>query len=752
MNFKLLISLTVILAAVCLFAGTAAAEDMLAIKINNETDLQKIGIDSDYPLAGNYELQENIEITTETWTPVGNRTAPFTGTFNGNNHTITFTQDMTFTIENPVNRDGYGFFGNIRGAVIKDVHFIVNNVTADYPENEYVYPTAEKLQPGLGVIAGWASEKDVNIINCTVTSDSEDATISGRSYVGGLVGISSGTGGQYITNSSSTLHVKAVRDETSLYGANGMLKEGESINFFGNFTGGLVGHADYVTLMNCYSTGDVTSDAATAGGLVGFLYVGNLTNCYATGNVTADSTAGGLIGTATLNYSYGMQATPKITDSYATGNVTVNKNNAGGLIGSASFAEISGCYAVGNVAGNNNVGGLAGTMKNGTIDRSYADGNVKANTNYAGGLIGSADLSTATEHLVNDIDITDSFATGTVNSRNYAGGLVGRVNGSIGSDINISNTYAAGSVSVTKTGPGGLIGYVSNSENGSLNISESYYDANTTGQIGNERGAGLSTDEMYNASTYADWNKDIWTVKDGRYPGFSWQIYAVYNAGAGGNSVTNMPTPAEVATKGKGTDFQITTKTPVWTDREFAGWLDSINEDRYDVGATLSIPTDRNEDVTLEAVWAVYVTYSAGDAGAEAVGVPAIDAAYAGYVYDIPEEAPVWNGRIFTGWYDEVGDKTYSAGEELVTDTSMTLTAQWESGKSVGSGYGSASISEDRGTLGNSVDSISGFTENLTEMPSDENTDGAEKKSFPWFFLAVGLLAVVGSILYLRKK
>jgi len=67
------------------------------------------------------------------------------------------------------------------------------------------------------------------------------------------------------------------------------------------YIGGLVGHIDKGTVVECYATGDVGGIGLnTVGGLAGY-HKGSpwdegVTNCYATGSVRGDSRIGGLIG------------------------------------------------------------------------------------------------------------------------------------------------------------------------------------------------------------------------------------------------------------------------------------------------------------------------------------------------------------------------------------------------------------------------------------------------------------------------
>ena len=180
----------------------------------------------------------------------------------------------------------------------------------------------------------------------------------------------------------------------------------DSLSVTGNVrTGGLAGRVqNNVTIDEVDVVGDVTGFGNNTGGLVGIAAGAvTITNSTTSGTVAGLSNTGGLLGNIAPNSS----------------NVTISTSASGSA-----------------VTGANNLGGLVGFARENTIiDTSFATGDVVATTgNLVGGLVGSVDSAT----------ITNSFATGAVESANIAGGLVGDV-----LDANISFSFAANSV----TGP-----------------------------------------------------------------------------------------------------------------------------------------------------------------------------------------------------------------------------------------------------------------------------------------------------------
>jgi hypothetical protein len=153
-----------------------------------------------------------------------------------------------------------------------------------------------------------------------------------------------------------------------------------------SYVGGLVGREsgilNFVSISNCYSTGTVSGSSGSyyLGGLVGY-NGGNISNCYSTGDVSGGSSSGAIGGLVGKNWS-GI-----ISNCFSTGAVTGGDDSGsiGGLVGSNS-SSIRNCYSTGVVNGSESVGGLAG-HDSGGISSSYSTGSVNG-TYYVGGLVG----------------------------------------------------------------------------------------------------------------------------------------------------------------------------------------------------------------------------------------------------------------------------------------------------------------------------------------------------------------------------
>ena len=278
-----------------------------------------------------------------------------------------------------------------------------------------------------------AYTNDVDITNCYATGgvssinsgENTSAAIDADAFAGGLVGHNDSYCGKIvISNCSATGTVSCTSSgDDSVASAGGLIGhtygstsasvtivncysmgDVSSTNSFFSFAGGLVGRDYYGTIVNCYATGDVSASVSNtsyqaspcAGGLVGYNDEGTIATCYATGDVIActigtgydtdvHARAGGLVGYHSIG---------NITSCYATGDVSASSTSSsvsadaytGGLVGENYYGIITNCYAMGDVSANSTYSAYAGGLvgyhygyyANGTIMNSYAIGNVSS--------------------------------------------------------------------------------------------------------------------------------------------------------------------------------------------------------------------------------------------------------------------------------------------------------------------------------------------------------------------------------------
>lgn len=174
-------------------------------------------------------------------------------------------------------------------------------------------------------------------------------------------------------------------------------------------TGGLVGLNYQGIITDVYATGNVTG-FGIVGGLVGDNYKGSITNAYATSNVSGLQAVGGLAG----NLREG-----SITNAYATGKVNNTAYDmTGGLVGWLYDGTISNVYATGKVSGKDKVGGLAGYIQStgsntypASITNAYATGDVSG-TSKVGGLVGQNSAVSINNSFWNTQTQTSGTSTG----------------------------------------------------------------------------------------------------------------------------------------------------------------------------------------------------------------------------------------------------------------------------------------------------------------------------------------------------
>ena len=271
------------------------------------------------------------------WTPIGNASTNFTGNYNGLCHTI----DGLYI--NRPSTNYIGLFGYVHG----------------------------------------------NLKNLAVTN----VLITGKDYVGGLVGYSWGQ----VEYSYSSGRVTG-----------------------NNYVGGLVGESftgsyGILSLNYCHSSCDVNGESSV-GGLLGRSYVAKVNYCYSTGNVSGNGVSsylsGGIGGLIGYNYdSY-------VNNSYSTSMVS-GITNTGGFIGyNDSKFPVSNCFCRGDVtrlSGTSEyIGGFVGFDNNSAsiLQNCYSTSSIKGTSFTNKGFVG---ISSSGSYLNNfwDVDLSNqTTATG----------------------------------------------------------------------------------------------------------------------------------------------------------------------------------------------------------------------------------------------------------------------------------------------------------------------------------------------------
>ena len=259
------------------------------------------------------------EGTFKEWTPIATSASPYTGIFEGQNHTISglyFKQETSFVglfsansgkIANVGILDSYFYGQPYRGNWVGGV--CGNNTAKGAITN--CYNTG--IVRGSETVGGVCGSNYGTITNCsnkgnvgeddesvggvsgsnygTITNCNNAGIVSGKSYVGGVCGKNSNGG--TVTNCNNT---------------------GEVIGT-SQYIGGLSGDNDSSSITNCNNTGEVKATGKFVGGLSGGNYNnGTITNCYYDSTVYTGAAIGDDMGTTT-------KAEGKTTEQYKTGEV-----------------------------------------------------------------------------------------------------------------------------------------------------------------------------------------------------------------------------------------------------------------------------------------------------------------------------------------------------------------------------------------------------------------------------------------------
>ena len=265
---------------------------------------------------------------------------------------------------------------------------------------------------GLGGFAGYAL--DSTIENCT-----NSAKIN---VGGGIAGLAAGT--TSVKNCENNGEIRGGAGIALHAGGSGVtisdcVNNSKISDATGSKQAGIAG--DAYRLINCINYGDIKGNF-NIGGIAGTVAIA--TGCENYGNISAGYEAGGIAGS--------LSGSASGCKNY--GDITTIDGRAGGIAGKSQGSQIEGCLNAGTVT---------------SVDATAYD--------YAtGGIIGYGVSS-----------VNDCANLGDISGYNYVGGLIGSYElGNMTAANVISNSYNAGSVTLTSTGAvsaaycGGIAGYM----------------------------------------------------------------------------------------------------------------------------------------------------------------------------------------------------------------------------------------------------------------------------------------------------
>ena len=357
-------------------------------------------------LSYNFVLKNDIDASglvdaegNSTYNTIGGGTTAFTGTFDGDGHTIVGLQAKG------------GIFGKLgSGAVVKNINIASSVFTGNNTYDSVGAVAAENNGGKISGISGYGN------------------TVKGSGgYIGGLVG--KNYGGISNSNDQSTVIAGAGTVAGGIAGINGT-------------NAGIGGTIDNVQSNSAVTTGVLAKDqyAYNLGGIVGknelLLDKYNINNVSAhgiTGKTGNTKTSGGIVGTNE----------GRISNAYNE-SIIHGSENIGGVAGKnvtqesnskmAELNDVANAVEIIGDAGSQNVGGLVGMQNHATANQGRNTGAITGCTNV-GGMVG---FNTADSYLNNLENSPQATITGITN----VGGIAGVNEGVISADdqMNLVNS------------------------------------------------------------------------------------------------------------------------------------------------------------------------------------------------------------------------------------------------------------------------------------------------------------------------
>ncbi|MFI3200798.1 MAG: GLUG motif-containing protein [Eubacteriales bacterium] len=410
-------------------------------------------------LNAHYKLGADITLS-GTWTPIGGVSSQFAGTLDGNNRTIS---NLTLDGSNSANDQAlFGYVGT---------NGIVKNLTLS---NAKINITSSGTD-----IACIAGENKGLITNCHITTNST-LTTNGNN-VGSIVGENQGT----ITNCTADLGITGTTNIGGITGKNTgtvnncTFSSNSSISGT-SYIGGIVGYMQSGSITDCIVRSNPTIDGTNfIGGIVGYLLNGTIEDCSLQTNVkiAATSQIGGIVGDM-------VDGTIRNCTNQSTGGITIKDSssaeNIGGIAGYNTRGTIEGCtneMTISLTSDKWHFAGIVGCNYSGIVKDCTNKASITISGSIVGGVVGKNLGTIENCHNTGDVKCTgkDSLA--------YLGGVAGMnyKDSSVASITNCTNTGT-----VTSEGSYANIGGIAGYNHSSCTISES----SNTGTIKSMNGSG----------------------------------------------------------------------------------------------------------------------------------------------------------------------------------------------------------------------------------------------------------------------
>ena len=353
-----------------------------ALPIYTQQDLARVGtgqtfLGQTWSLSAYYYLENDITLTgTNNHTPIGTDSAPFTGTFDGNGHTIYGMNPSIY--KNSTLQNHSAMFSYIENATITNLRLDnISVYSGGYTAGIATYSLGGKITNCMvsgtiysdgsqstawagGILASSPWINPSTIINCSFTGTVTASDTNGSSSAGGIVG----SGRAIITNCNNSGSISS----------NIIVNNSETGNT--TLAGGIIGGPGAI-ISNCYNAGSISASVqgtgtglAQAGGISGNYSGSSIEFCYNNGTVSSTSItaaeSGGIVGRLSESI---------VSNCYNTASIYSNSSNgnaySGGIAGTQTSGNITSsienCYNVGWIYsqssnGNSCSGGISGYM------------------------------------------------------------------------------------------------------------------------------------------------------------------------------------------------------------------------------------------------------------------------------------------------------------------------------------------------------------------------------------------------------
>ena len=466
------------------------------------------------------------------WTPIGNSTYPFTGTFDGNGYTIS-----GLYINRPKeNNDANKFLGVFGYASDSS---LISNTTID---KSYI--------KGFSLIGAIVGQTQGSIKNCNNYSN-----LYGNYWVSGICGLVKTNGsktspivenctnyGAVITNEGFASGITTVISVDTPIEVKNCVNYGNILgnaaNGVGYGNGGIVSHANTakcnVLLENCINYGNV-SGAPLMGGISGYNHINSsgqiyYKNCTNYGKVFDSKSQinglGGITGSTTLADNLDTKNVHIFYENCANyGEISATWHGVGGIVGVGYTSQVKNCYNVGYINcpdASCDYGGIAGYLGRGsTVSHCYNIGKLYGSGSI-GGIVGA---------MYNETNLIKNCINYGEISQSRNGTNTGGICGYLIEGSTIDTSINIGTITDNNTVKGGIVGYNTGK------VTDCYY-LDTCGVAG--AGKALTYSELQSCANYSyyatqstgTW-KNHWTM--GHNP------YGVYPVPKGMTNLMEIP-------------------------------------------------------------------------------------------------------------------------------------------------------------------------------------------------------------------